>query len=330
MNNLLHLKTISDLNKFLKKFVHLEYVLHPLVTVVDFCKSTGFTNEEISLKTDFYSIIFTNQYNKSISYGRTTFDFQDGSLVCIPPNRVITINYDYDIELQDDVAGWGLYFHPDLLRGSSLGNKMKDYSFFSYEISEALHVSNVEKQILFDCIMKIQRELKQNIDSYSEILIVSNIELLLNYCSRYYGRQFITRKNANLDVVSKVKDILKGYFENDEKSDEGMPSVKYIANKLNLSPCYLSDLLKKETGLNAQEHIHNFVIEQAKNILLETNQSVSEIAYSLGFNYPQYFSRLFKQKTGITPTGFRILNYTSYFKCDSNNTTHNKASNHRR
>lgn len=306
MNNLLYLKTISDLNKFLNKFLNLKYVLHPLVSVADLSKLTEFSKEGISLKTGFYSIIFTNSCVNQMRYGRTTFDFQDGSLVCIPPNRVITI--DYDIEVKDDMMRWGLFFHPDLLRGSALGSKMKEYSFFSYEMSEALHLSHKEKQILFDCIVKIQRELKQNMDSYSEILIISNIELLLNYCSRYYGRQFITRKSANLDVVSRVEDILKNYFNDKEKRNEGMPSVKYIADRVNLSSSYLSDLLKRETGLNAQEHIHYFVIEQAKNILLQTNQSVSEIAYSLGFNYPQYFSRLFKQKTGKTPTAFRNLN----------------------
>lgn len=302
MNDLLHLKTISDLYKFL----NLGYAQHPLVAIVDFSKAIEYTTEDISIKTDFYSIMFKNYCRNHIRYGRKTLDFQDGSLVCIAPNRVITI--DNDIEAKDDIMGWGLFFHPDLIRGSTLGSKMKDYSFFSYEMSEALHLSDKEKQLLYDCILKIQVELTQNIDSYSQVLITSNIELLLNYCSRYYGRQFITRKSANLDVVSKVEDILSGYFENEEKRNEGMPSVKYLANKANLSPSYLSDLLKRETGLNAQDHIHYFVIEQAKNILLQTNQSVSEIAYSLGFEYPQYFSRLFKQKTGRTPIEFRNMN----------------------
>ncbi len=302
MNDLLHLKTISDLYKFL----NLGYAQHPLVAIVDFSKAIEYTTEEISIKTDFYSIMFKNYCRNHIRYGRKTFDFQDGSLVCIAPNRVITI--DNDVELKEDMMGWGLFFHPDLIRGSALGSKMKDYSFFSYEMSEALHLSDKEKQLLYDCILKIQGELTQNIDSYSQGLIASNIELLLNYCSRYYGRQFITRKSANLDVVSKVEDVLKGYFENEEKKNEGMPSVKYLANKVNLSSSYLSDLLKRETGLSAQDHIHYFVIEQAKNILLQTNQSVSEIAYSLGFEYPQYFSRLFKQKTGKTPLEFRNLN----------------------
>ena len=302
MSDILHLKSISDLYKFL----NLGYAEHPLIAVVDFTKVIEHTKDEIRIKTDFYSIMFKNYCRNHIRYGRKTLDFQDGSLVCIAPNHVITI--DNDIEVKEDMMGWGLFFHPDLIRGTSLGAKMKDFSFFSYETSEALHLSDKEKQLLYDCILKIHGELTQNIDSYSQVLMVSNIELLLNYCSRYYGRQFITRKSANLNLVSKVENILKGYFESDEKINSGMPSVKDLASRVNLSPSYLSDLLKKETGLNAQDHIHYFVIEQAKNILLQTNQSVSEIAYSLGFEYPQYFSRLFKQKTGITPLEYRSLN----------------------
>jgi AraC-like DNA-binding protein len=218
------------------------------------------------------------------------------------------VTIDNDIEIKEDMMGWGLFFHPDFIRGTTLGLKMKDYSFFSYEISEALHISEKEKQLLYDCIVKIQGELSQNIDSYSQALMVTNIELLLNYCSRYYGRQFITRKTANKDVVSKVESLLRSYFENESKRNQGMPTVKYIASKVNLSPGYLSDLLKKETGLTAQDYIHYFVIEQAKNILIQSNHSVSEIAYSLGFEYPQYFSRLFKLKTGKTPLEFRSMN----------------------
>jgi AraC-like DNA-binding protein len=302
MNDILHLKTISDLYRFL----NLGYAQHPLVAIVDFSKVIEYRSDEISLKTDFYSVMFKNYCRNHIRYGRKTLDFQDGSLVCIAPNRLITI--DTDVEVKEDMMGWGLFFHPDLIRGYSLGYKIKDYSFFSYEMSEALHLSDKEKHLLHDCILKIQGELTQNIDSYSQLLMVSNIELLLNYCSRYYGRQFITRKSINLDVVSKVEHLLKGYFENEDQRNEGMPSVKYLAGKVNLSPGYLSDLLKKETGLNAQDHIHYFIIEQAKNILLQTNQSVSEIAYSLGFEYPQYFSRLFKQKTGKTPLEYRSNN----------------------
>lgn len=204
--------------------------------------------------------------------------------------------------------GWGLFFHPDLLRGTSLGTKMKDYTFFSYETSEALHMSDKEKEILYDCIQKIETELRENIDNHSQTLIVSNIELLLNYCQRYYGRQFITRNNFNRDILSQVENILRKYFNSEDLKKNGLPSVSYLADKVNLSPNYLSDLLKKETGMNAKDHIHHHLIEEAKNILLGTNKSISEIAYELGFEYPQYFSKLFKQKTGNTPQEFRNLN----------------------
>lgn len=302
MTDILHLRTISDLYRFLG----LGYAQHPLVAVVDFARLIDHAPEEIRIKTDFHSIMCKNHCRHHIRYGRKTLDFQDGSLVCIAPNQVITI--DNDVEIKEHMMGWGLFFHPDLIRGTSLGYRMKEFSFFSYEISEALHLSDKEQQLLQDGIRKIQAELTQNMDSYSQALIVSNIELLLHYCSRSYGRQFITRKSANLDVVAKVERILKGYFESESKGNEGIPSVKDLAGKVNLSPSYLSDLLKRETGLNAQDHIHYFAIEQAKNILLQTNRSVSEIAYSLGFGYPQYFSRLFKQKTGKTPQEYRSLN----------------------
>ncbi len=302
MNDILHLKTISDLYRFL----NLGFAEHPLIAIVDFSHVMEHTSDEIKIKTDFYSIMFKNHCRNHIRYGRKTLDFQDGSLVCISPNHIITL--DNDIEVKDDMMGWGLFFHPDLIRGSTLGTKMKDYSFFSYHISEALHLSEKEKQLLYDCILKIQAELSQNIDGYSQLLMVSNIELLLNYCTRYYGRQFITRKSANLDLVNKVESELRNYIENEDKRIAGMPSVKDLAEKVNLSPSYLSDLLRRETGLNAQDHIHYFLIEQAKSFLVQTNQSVSEIAYSLGFEYPQYFSRLFKQKTGKTPLEFRSSN----------------------
>ncbi|MCE2790738.1 MAG: helix-turn-helix transcriptional regulator [Saprospiraceae bacterium] len=300
MSDLIHLKTISDLYRFLK----LGFAEHPLVAVVDFSKLADHATEDVRIKPSFYSILFKNYCRNHIRYGRKALDFQDGSLVCIAPNHIVTI--DNDIEVNEDMLGWGLFFHPDFIRGTSLGGKMREYTFFSYEISEALHLSDKEKQLLYECILKIQVELTQNMDGYSQDLIVSNIELLLNYCARYYSRQFFTRKNANLDVVSKVDHILRAYFENEETRNSGVPTVKELAGKVNLSPNYLSDLLKRETGLNAQDHIHYFIIEQAKNILMQTNQSVSEVAFSLGFEYPQYFSRLFKQKTGKTPLEYRF------------------------
>lgn len=300
MSQLIYLKSIADLSRLLN-----ENDFHPLVAVVDFSKTKDHIEEETRITTDFYSVMFKNYCKSSITYGRKAIDFDEGSLICMAPNQVITV--DNEIEPRENPMGWGLFFHPDLIRNTSLNAKMKDYSFFSYEIAEALHLSEKEKQLLFECIVKIKTELKENIDDYSQTIIVSTIELLLNYCNRFYGRQFITRKATNRDILAKVEDLLKQHFSI-KTLPNGLPTVKHLADAVHLSPGYLGDLLKKETGLNAQEHIHQYVIEEAKNILLNSNQSVSEIAFHLGFEYPQYFSRLFKQKTGKTPLEFRNLN----------------------
>ena len=300
MSQLIHLKSIADLSRLMN-----ENDFHPLVAVVDFSQTTDHIEEETRITTDFFSVMFKNYCKSYLTYGRKAIDFNEGSLICMAPNQVITI--DTEIEPRDNPMGWGLFFHPDLIRNTSLNAKMKDYSFFSYEIAEALHLSEKEKQLLFECIVKIQSELKENIDDYSQTIIVSTIELLLNYCNRFYGRQFITRKATNRDILEKVEVLLKEYFSN-KRDSFGLPTVKYLADAVNLSPGYLGDLLKKETGLNAQEHIHHYIIEAAKNILLNSSQSISEIAFQLGFEYPQYFSRLFKQKTGTTPLEYRNLN----------------------
>jgi AraC-like DNA-binding protein len=300
MSQLIYLKSIADLSRLLN-----ENDFHPLVAVVDFSKTKDHIEEETRITTDFYSVMFKNYCKSALTYGRKTIDFNEGSLICMAPNQVITI--DTEIEPRENPMGWGLFFHPDLIRNTSLNAKMKDYSFFSYEIAEALHLSEKEKQLLFECIVKIQTELKENIDDYSQTIIVSTIELLLNYCNRFYGRQFITRKATNRDILAKVEALLKQHYSI-KTLPNGLPTVKHLADAVHLSPGYLGDLLKKETGLNAQEHIHQYVIEEAKNILLNSNQSVSEIAFHLGFEYPQYFSRLFKQKTGKTPLEFRNLN----------------------
>ena len=300
MSQLIQLKSIADLSRLLD-----ENDFHPLVAVVDFSKTKDHIEEETRITTDFYTIMFKNYCKSSLTYGRKAIDFDEGSLICMAPNQVITI--DNEIKPRDNPMGWGLFFHPDLIRNTSLNSKMKDFSFFSYEIAEALHLSEKEKLLLYECIVKIQSELKENIDDYSQTIIVSTIELLLNYCNRFYGRQFITRKATNRDVLEKVETLLRQHFSS-KKLPNGLPTVKHLADAVHLSPGYLGDLLKKETGLNAQEHIHHVVIEQAKNILLNSDQSVSEIAFQLGFEYPQYFSRLFKQKTGTTPLEFRNLN----------------------
>jgi AraC-like DNA-binding protein len=302
MDDIIHINDISQLNKFLNQ----PKPLHPLVSTIDFSKVDSFGENELKLSSGFYSMMFKNHCHNKLKYGREYFDFQEGTLICIAPNQVASI--ENEIEKKEDVVGWGLFFHPDLIKGTSLGLKIKDYTFFSYEMNEALHLSEKEKQTLRDCIEKIENELIENIDNHSQNLIVSNIELLLNYCSRYYDRQFITRKNSNTSVLSKFETVLSQYFKPDNVKRNGLPTVRYCAESLCLSPNYLSDLLKRETGKNAQDHIHYFVIDLAKNNLLNSSLSVSEIAYELGFEYPQYFSKLFKTKTGLTPAEYRNSN----------------------
>ncbi len=278
---------------------------HPLISVADFSKVDFVERSNMKAVSEFYCIMVKNLVSGSLKYGRNYYDFQDGTLFFLSPNQVIAIE---DPKQCDEVWGWGLFFHPDLIRGTSLSKKMKDYTFFHYDVNEALHLSDHEKEMLTNIVGNISLELDRGIDKHSQSVIVSTIELLLNYCMRFYDRQFITRTNANKDVISKFENFLSDYFNSNRSQEEGMPTVKICAEAMNLSANYLTDLLKKETGKNTQEHIHYHVIEAAKEKLLSSSVSVSEIAYSLGFEYPQYFSKIFKKKTGVTPAGYRSLN----------------------
>lgn len=298
-----HFSEIADVHKF---FNLDQPVKHPLVAIVDFSNVDEQVEEDTRITCDFYCLLFKRYDGNNVRYGRKVVDFNNGSLMCIAPNQLLEM--ESDIGAYTEKEGWGIFFHPDLIRNTSLYHKIKDYSFFSYEVSEALHMSEKEKQIFYDCVQKLENELQENIDVHSEAIIVSNIELLLNYCSRFYARQFITRKSVNSSVVAQVEKILNDYFREGLLKEQVLPSVKSLANKVNLSPGYLSDLLKKETGKNAQDHIHYHLIEEAKSILISTDKSVGEVAYLLGFEYPQYFNKLFKQKTGKTPVAFRNLN----------------------
>lgn len=300
MSNKYRFNTIDELNKALS----IE-TLHPLISIVDFEKTESNINEEtFKVVAGFYTIMFKGNKHCNVKYGRQSYDYQEGTLMFFAPEQVI----EFESNITEKPIGWGLYFHPDLIRKSNLSKNISNYSFFDYDTSEALHLSEKEKQILSETINKIEIELNQNIDAHSQTLIVSNLELLLNYCTRYYDRQFITRTNFNKDFVTKLENILKQYFQTEDLQKQGLPTVKYCAEKLNLSPNYLSDLLKKETGKNTQEHIHYYLIEQAKNTLLNSELSVSEIAYNLGFDYPQYFSKIFKKKTGYSPQEYRLIN----------------------
>lgn len=280
---------------------------HPLITVVwseDMKAGSVYTN--VKVVNNLYQISFKTGACGILRYGRNSYDFQEGSLICTAPGQVV--QYESQEEAVGDHVGWSLLFHPDLFRKSHLAQKIDDYGFFDYASNEALHLSYDERTHLEELLNKIASEYSQNLDRHSLHLINSNIEMLLDYCLRYYDRQFLTRTDLNKDVLSKFERLLKSYYESAKSHDLGVPTLPYCANELSLSPTYLSDLLKKETGKSAQEHIHLFIIGRAKTKLLNSSKTISEIAYGLGFDYPQHFSSLFKSKTGISPSEFRVLN----------------------
>ncbi|CAL2085463.1 helix-turn-helix domain-containing protein [Tenacibaculum sp. 190524A05c] len=279
---------------------------HPLVSLVnlrDISKLPEGT--DIKFMLNMYMISLKDGISCSLNYGRNSYDFSKGTMVFSKPNQVLSSE---DETIENDAKGWILFFHPDLIRKSSLGQTINEYSFFDYEIHEALHISEEEQETITDIVKKIEKEYQQNIDKHSQKLIISNIELLLDYCNRFYDRQFYVRTNLNQDHISEFELLLKNYFSSEKPYELGVPSVKYCGEQLNMSPNYLSDVLKKETGKSAKDHIQGFIVNQAKNQLLGSTNSVSEIAYNLGFEYPQHFSKLFKKRTGITPAKFRSLN----------------------
>lgn len=295
-NDIIHIQSISQLHQALG----FEKPQHPLISVIDASK---FPQEHkkagVRITADYYMIALKDS-DCGMQYGRNYYDFEEGVLVFTGPNQVVSSSGEASAS-----TGWMLFFHPDLIRNSNLGKNIDNYSFFSYDVHEALHLSQKEENILNDIVSKIEYEYQQNIDAHSQTLFVSHLELLLNYCLRFYERQFHTRKKQNVDVLSQVESLLKGYYETHQQAEHGTPTIQYLAEKVNLSANYLSDLLKKETGKNAKEHINLFVVEKAKTILLNSNDNVSEIAFNLGFNYPHYFSRMFKQHTGMTPKAYR-------------------------
>jgi AraC-like DNA-binding protein len=240
-----------------------------------------------------------------LHYGKHTYDYQEGTMIFLGPGQIA--GHDDSGELYHP-KGHVLAFHPDLLRGTPLGQHMQEYTFFSYNVSEALHISERERQTVLECFAKIETELQQSIDKHSKKLIVSNIELFLNYCTRFYDRQFITRDNVHHGILERFEQLLNEYFAGEKPQLNGLPSVASCAAELHLSPNYFGDLIKKETGRSPQEYIQEKVIDVAKERIFDPTRSVSEIAYTLGFKYPQHFSRLFKQRVGHTPNEYRNLN----------------------
>lgn len=297
MDDILNFSTIKEYNAF-----NNNETLHPLVSVVHLDKAEP--RKLKRLRYEFYTIFLKQIHCGDLRYGLGNYDYEEGTLIFLAPNQVIG-------EIKDEYyqpQGIALVFHPDLLLGTSLGKNIGDYHFFSYAVNEALHLSEQERKIIQDCLAKIEYELQHAIDKHSKQLIVSNIELFLNYCTRFYDRQFITRDNVNKGILERFEEFLNSYFSSEKPVNIGLPSVAYCADELNLSANYFGDLIKKETGKTAQEYIQSKVIEVAKERIFDNDKSISEIAYNLGFKYPQHFTRLFKQKMGVTPVEYRNLN----------------------
>lgn len=276
--------------------------LHPLVSVVNLTKATNMVNH-IQMNYGLYALFLKQTKSCNIKYGRTSYDYEEGTIVCFAPGQTAGVD-----TIEDEIAPqvYGIVFHPDLIRGTALGKSIKNYTFFSYAVNEALHLSEQERGIVMDCLEKISIELEHAIDKHSKSLIAMNIELLLNYCMRFYERQFISRSNANWDALTKFEQLLGDYFQSKLPMHDGLPSVKYFADKICLSSNYFGDMVKKETGKTPQECIQEKVIELAKEHIVNTDETVSEIAYTLGFQYPQHLCRLFKKRIGCTPNEYRL------------------------
>lgn len=291
------IKSVADLHRFYNS----GSPKHPLITVIDLNNVSrsdeNFADYLYSL--DLYTVVY-KKFKGSLKYGRSSYDFQEGTLMFTAPNQVMSPGADTEIE-----EGWFLAFHPDFIYGSTLAKKIQKYSFFQYESNEALHISEDEKALLDEAIVRIKKEYSQNIDRHTQGLILNQIEMLLSYCDRFYDRQFFTRNKTGNDVTQRFETLLNDYFNDGQLIEKGIPEVKYFAKQLNLSPNYLSDLLGKFTGKTTIEHIHLKLVDKAKKILLGTTKSVSEIAYGLGFEHPSHFTKIFKSKTGNAPLHFR-------------------------
>lgn len=298
MDKMLRFNTISEYNAFNNNVTK-----HPLVSVVDFSKASPRSGHRMYF--GFYTIFLKDVKCGDIVYGRSTYDYQEGTLVFMAPGQVAGMNSNGEIY---QPKGYGLVFHADFIHGTSLGRHMQDYSFFGYQSNEALHLSDRERDIVLDCFSKIDYELDHAIDKHSKRLITTTIELLLGHCIRFYDRQFITRDHVHQSMLEKFEQILNAYFESDKPHTVGLPSVAYCAEQLHLSPNYFGDLVKKETGKTALEYIQSKLINVAKERIFDTEKTVSQIAYELGFKYPQHFARLFKQQVGHTPLEYRSLN----------------------
>ena len=297
MDSIVNFNSIKEYNEF-----NNNETLHPLVGVVHLDKAEP--RQLRRLRYSFYTVFFKKINCGDLRYGLSNYDYEEGTLIFLAPGQVIG-QYGEDYYQPQGIA---LVFHPDLIAGTTLGGKMHDYHFFSYAVNEALHLSEHERKVILDCFSKIEYELHHAIDKHSKQLIISNIELFLNYCTRFYDRQFITSDNSNKGILERFESLLDRYFISENPIKYGLPSVSWFAEELNLSANYFGDLIKKETSVSAQEYIQTKIVDIAKKRLFDADKSISEIAYSLGFKYPQHFTRVFKQRTGVTPNEFRTVN----------------------
>ncbi|MGB1298650.1 MAG: helix-turn-helix domain-containing protein [Psychrobium sp.] len=298
MTQLYRLQSIAQIHEWLK----MPPPEHPLISIFQHNEDMQDDYSDINFVTELYMISYKKNVCGSFNYGRQSYDFQQGTLVFTAPEQVISA---VDTEFKADSEGWTIMFHPDLIRPFELGRHIDKYTFFSYEVFEALHVSETERNALFDLVQRIKTELKLNIDQHSHRLISSTLGLLLDYCARFFDRQFCTRLHVNQDVVGKFEGLLHSYYEQQHHLELGIPTVAYCGKTLGISPNYLSDLLRKETGKSAIEHIHSHILDKAKTALLQDNIAVGQLAYDLGFDYPSHFSKLFKKLTGESPNNYR-------------------------
>ncbi|RYZ62886.1 MAG: helix-turn-helix domain-containing protein [Chitinophagaceae bacterium] len=288
-------ETISEYNAF-----NNHETLHPLVSVIDLSKASPRQGSKMYF--GFYTVFLKEVKCGDLVYGRHTYDYQEGTLVFLAPGQVAGMNSNGETY---QPKGHALVFHPDLIHGTSLGKHIQEFTFFGYQSAEALHLSERERKIVLDCFSKIAYELEHAIDKHTKKIVVDNIELFLNYCTRFYDRQFITRDNVHKGILERFENLLNDYFAAGKTQTTGLPSVAYCAKELNLSPGYFGDLIKKETGKTAQEYLQAKVIAVAKERIFDQGKSVGQIASELGFRYPQHFTRLFKQRVGMSPNAYR-------------------------
>jgi AraC family transcriptional regulator, transcriptional activator of pobA len=297
MDSLRRFETVNEYNLF-----NNNETLHPLVSIVDVSKASP--RQASHMYFGFYTVFLKEVNCGNLRYGRHTYDYQEGTLVFIGTGQVVSVDNPGETY---QPKGLALIFHPDLLHGTVLGRHMQDYTFFGYQSHEALHLSERERRIVLDCFSKIEYELEQGVDKHSKRLIVSNIELFLNYCVRFYDRQFITRDTVHRGTLESFEILLNDFFQTDKPQTVGLPSVAWCAEQLNLSANYFGDLVKKETGRSAQEYIQAKLMEVAKEKVFDRGKTINEIAFELGFKYPQHFSRFFKERVGQSPNEYRML-----------------------